>query len=117
MKVDFEEVNCHCPADLSHLKMGYLISSEYYVQADSGTQINPNQFEPYVSNTEESEAADKDYEEERRDTLSDSSWKLCNCGYCLVMQFVPGIQCTTHHPLFSLVCLDIHALMFVYYQY
>ena len=42
----------------------------------TGTQINPNQFEPYVSNTEESEAVDEDYEEERRDTLADSSWKL-----------------------------------------
>ncbi|KAL3880911.1 hypothetical protein ACJMK2_033115, partial [Sinanodonta woodiana] len=53
----------------------------------------------------------------------------CNCGHCLVMptarEFVyccdiekiksvhteyNGIQCITHYPGFSQVCLDIHAL-------
>ena len=68
-----KEANCHCLASLR----GDLISSEDYdngLEAAASTQINPYQFEPYISNTDESEVADEDDEEERLDRLTDNSW-------------------------------------------
>ena len=48
--------------------------SDNGVKAATGIQINPYQFEPYISNTDESEVADEDDEEERQDRLTDNPW-------------------------------------------
>ncbi|KAK3587054.1 hypothetical protein CHS0354_008082 [Potamilus streckersoni] len=111
-----------------------LEDSDNGVEAAAGSQINPYQFEAYISNTDESEIADDDDEEERQDRLTDNSW--CNCGHCLVMPTsrecvcccdvekvtsvcngYQGIQYITDHPGFRPVCLDIHVLKVAYYQY
>jgi hypothetical protein len=86
MKMSSETQHESCDSEGSELSLSCgsspfkdaeVISSEDSdngVEAAAGSQINPYQFEPYISNTDESEIADEDDEEERQDRLTDNSW-------------------------------------------